>query len=325
MSQQAFRWSSLEPDSAQLFEPTRRVAGRGEYRSLTFHEVESKTLINRVRDSSQVPFQYTINPYRGCSHACAYCFARPTHEYLGFDMAGDFDRQIVVKRNAVDLARAETAPGRWSGDRIAMGTNTDPYQKAEGKYRLTRGIVEVLTERGNPFSILTKSTLALRDLDVFVDAVAVTTVSVDFSIATLDEDVWRETEPGTPHPRQRLAAVKRLNEAGVPSGVLAAPLLPSLSDGDDQVAAVTEAAEEAGATFVTPMLLYLTPPMKRHWIAWLRRHRPELAARYADLYRNRSRIQPVAISPRNRWERRSGNGSPSDPPPAQMSLFDSKR
>jgi DNA repair photolyase len=298
--------------------------GKGEYRSLTFHEVESKSLINRVPEASQVPFTYTINPYRGCSHACTYCFARPTHEYLGFDIGSDFDSQIVVKTNAVALARAETAPGRWAGDRIAMGTNTDPYQKAEGKYRLTRGIIEVLTERSNPFSILTKSTLALRDLDLFVQAAAVTSVSVDFSIATLDEDVWRETEPGTPHPRQRLAAVRRLNEAGVPSGVLAAPLLPSLSDGEDQVAAVTMAAEEAGATFVTPMLLYLTPPMKRHWMAWLRRHRPELVRTYAELYRDRSRLQPVSITPRNAWEKRTEVPSPHEGITEQLRLFDTE-
>ena len=322
MSQQSFRWSSLEPAAGGLFERARRVVGKGEYRSLTFHEVESKTLINRVPESSQVPFRFTINPYRGCSHACAYCFARPTHEYLGFDIGGDFDSQIVVKTNAVALVRAETAPGRWAGDRIAMGTNTDPYQKAEGKYRLTRGIVEVLAERHNPFSVLTKSTLALRDLDLFVQAAAVTKVSVDFSIATLDDDVWRETEPGTPHPRQRLAAVKRLNDAGVPSGVLVAPLLPSLSDGADQVAAVTMAAEEAGATFVTPMLLYLSPPMRRHWMAWLRRHRPELMGRYEHLYRDRSRLQPVSITPRNGWEKHRETSDSSEIATEQLGLFD---
>ena len=295
MTQQSFRWSALGPSGQRLFQPAKRVIGTGEYRSLTFHEVESKTLINRVPDTSQVPFRYTINPYRGCSHACTYCFARPTHEYLGFDIGSDFDRQIVIKTNAVALARAETAPARWAGERIAMGTNTDPYQRAEGKYRLTRGIVEVLTERRNPFSILTKSTLAIRDLDLFVEAAARTEVSVDFSIATLDESVWRETEPGTPHPRQRMAAVKRLNEAGVPSGVLVAPLLPRISDADDQVARVREAAEDAGARFVTPMLLHLSPPMKSHWMAWLRIHRPELIEEYRELYRNRSRLQPVRI------------------------------
>ncbi len=169
-----------------------------------------------------------------------------------------------------------------------MGTNTDPYQRAEGKYRLTRGIVEVLAERRNPFSILTKSTLAIRDLDLFIEAAERTDVSVDFSIATLDEGVWRETEPGTPHPRQRMAAVKRLNEAGVPSGVLIAPLLPHISDGEDQVAEVMAAAEDAGARFATPMLLHLSPPMKSHWMEWLRTHRPELTADYRELYRNRS-------------------------------------
>lgn len=316
MTQDSFRWSSLESDGPRLFQPARRVVGSGEYRSLTFHEVESKTLINRVPESSHVPFRYTINPYRGCSHACTYCFARPTHDYLGFDIGADFDSQIVVKTNAVALARAETAPARWAGDRIAMGTNTDPYQKAEGKYRLTQGIVEVLAERRNPFSILTKSTLALRDLDLFIEAAAKTQVSVDFSIATLDEDVWRATEPGTPHPRQRVAAVKRLNEAGVPSGVLVAPLLPGISDAEAQVAEVTKAAEDAGARFITPMLLFLSPPMKRHWMRWLSNHHPELVSDYAHMYRNRSRLQPVSIRRHDQPDE-----APEETPMDQLTLF----
>lgn len=317
MTQESFRWSTLESEEGpRLFQPARRVVGTGEYRSLTFHEVESKTLINRVSETSHVPFRYTINPYRGCSHACTYCFARPTHEYLGFDIGSDFDSQIVVKTNAVALALAETAPARWAGDRIAMGTNTDPYQKAEGKYRLTQGIVEVLSERRNPFSILTKSTLALRDLDLFVEAAAKTQVSVDFSIATLDEDTWRETEPGTPHPRQRIAAVRRLNEAGVPSGVLVAPLLPGISDAENQIAEVTKAAEDAGAGFVAPMLLFLSPPVKRHWMRWLRNHRPELVSDYAKLYRNRSRIQPVTIRRHD-----TGDSDPEQTTMDQLALF----
>ena len=303
MAQESFRWSGLSDDGDRLFRPSRRVVGTGAYRSLTFHEVQSKTLINRVSETSHVPFRYTINAYRGCSHACVYCFARPTHEYLGFDLASDFDTQIVVKTNAVALARAETAPGRWAGDRIAMGTNTDPYQKAEGKYRLTQGIVEVLVERRNPFSILTKSTLALRDLDLFVEAAKASNVSVDFSIATLDETVWRETEPGTPHPRQRMKAVARLNDAGVPSGVLVAPLLPGISDAERQVAEVVAAADAAGARFVTPMLLHLSPPMKRHWLRWLRRHRPELVGEHAALYQGRSRLEQVRIRRTDPWQR----------------------
>lgn len=309
MSEEPFRWSSLGPDTPQLFK-SQRIVGSGAYKSLVFHEVESKSLINKVSSNSHVPFDYTINVYRGCSHACVYCFARPTHEYLGFNLGNDFDKQIVVKTNAVELADAETSPSRWAGHRIAMGTNTDPYQKAEGKYRLTRGVVEVLTRRRNPFSILTKSTLALRDLDLFVEAAKQTSMSVDFSIATLDEDVWRETEPGTPHPRQRLKAVHRLNAAGVPSGVLVAPLLPRLSDAEAQVEEVTRAAAEAGAQFVSPMMLYLTPPMKAHWSAWLQTHHPELMSTYTELYRSRTRLQPVRIqSSRERWARRSPQGS----------------
>ncbi len=202
------RWSA--PSEGGLFDLTRRVPGRGQYRGLTFHEIEAKTILNRV-PGNFLPFDWTINPYRGCSHACVYCFARPTHEYLGLDTGKDFDTQIVVKINAVELARAETSPARWSGESIAMGTNTDPYQPAEGRYRLTRGILEVLVERGNPFTILTKSTLALRDIDLFAEAARHDKVTVSFSIGTLDPEVWRQTEPGTPHPLRRVEAIARLS------------------------------------------------------------------------------------------------------------------
>src|SRR5207247_2401436 len=139
-----------------------------------------------------------------CSHACIFCFARPTHEYLGLNAGEDFERKIVVKVNAVERLRAELVPARWAGDPIAMGTNTDPYQRCEGKYRLTRGIVEVLGEAANPFSILTKSTLILRDLGVLIEAAARTDVHTSFSIGPLDEEVWRSSEPRTPHPRRRV-------------------------------------------------------------------------------------------------------------------------
>ncbi|MGH9278087.1 MAG: radical SAM protein, partial [Acidimicrobiales bacterium] len=154
------------------------------------------------------------------------CFARPTHEYLGMGLGDDFERRIVVKVNAVERVRAELAPSRWAGEHIAMGTNTDPYQRCEAKYHLTRGIVEELAAARNPFSILTKSTLILRDLDLLAEAATVTDVRANFSIGTLDEEVWRQSEPGTPHPRQRVAAVAKLNEAGVRCGVLVAPVLP---------------------------------------------------------------------------------------------------
>jgi DNA repair photolyase len=303
------RWRPADdPMQPGLFERSRRVVGRGEYRSLTFWEVEARSLVNRVPNSAGLPFEYTINAYRGCSHRCSYCFARPTHTYLGFDPGSDFDSQIVVKTNAVELARAETSPGRWGGHPIAMGTNTDPYQKAEGRYRLTRGIAEVLVERRNVFSILTKSTLALRDLDVFVEAARHGLVTVSLSVGTLDETVWKLTEPGAPHPRQRLEAVARLTEVGVPSGVLVAPIIPGLSDADEQVAAVKEAALAAGATSVGTITMHLKTGLRQHWFEWLQANVPGLVDRHRRLYQDRVYLgrRPAA--------------RPQPPPPDQLSL-----
>ena len=212
------------------------------------------------------------------------CFARPTHEYLGMNAGGDFDRRIVVKVNAVERVRAEMAPGRWAGDHIAMGTNTDPYQRCEGKYRLTQGIVEVLTAAANPFSILTKSTLILRDLELLAAAARRTEVRTNFSIGTLDEEVWRMSEPGTPHPLRRIEAVARLNEAGVPCGVLVAPVLPGMSDAPEQLDAVVKACVEAGARSITPLLLHLRTGVREHYLEWLSSARPDLLERYAGLY-----------------------------------------
>jgi DNA repair photolyase len=168
-----------------------------------------------------------------------------------------------------------------------MGTNTDPYQPAEGRYRLTRGIVEVLVERGNPFSILTKSTLALRDIDLFADAARQTDVTVSFSIGTLDVDVWRQTEPGTPHPMRRVEAIARLSEAGVPTGVLVAPIIPGLSDRPEQVAQVEEAGRAAGAGAVYTIPLHLRPGVREHFMEWLADTHPQLTGTYEELYRDR--------------------------------------
>ena len=212
------------------------------------------------------------------------CFARPTHEYLGMNTGEDFDRRIVVKVNAVERVRAELAPGRWAGAHIAMGTNTDPYQRCEGKYRLTQGIVGELSAAANPFSILTKSTLILRDLDLLGEASRRTDVRANFSIGTLDEDVWRMTEPGTPHPLRRVEAVAKLNEAGVPCGVLVAPILPGLSDAPEQLEAVVKACVDAGAVSVTPLLLHLRSGVREHYLDWLAGARPDLVERYAGLY-----------------------------------------
>lgn len=216
------------------------------------------------------------------------CFARPSHTYLGLDADHDFESQIVVKVNAVSRLRSELDPRRWRGEPIAMGTNTDPYQRAEGKYHLTRGIVEVLTELANPFSVLTKSTLVLRDLDLLARAARATDVHVDLSVGTLDEDVWHATEPGTPHPRRRLRAVEQLNEAGIPCGVLVAPVLPGLSDGDDQLDAVVSAAVAAGARTVSPVLLHLRPGVRDVYLDRLAATHPHLVAETRRLYRDRS-------------------------------------
>jgi len=187
--------------------------------------------------------------------------------------------------NAVERVRAELAHRNWAGAHIAMGTNTDPYQRCEAKFRLTRGIVGELAAAANPFSVLTKSTLILSDLDLLADAARRTQVRTNFSIGTLDEEVWRSTEPGTPHPLRRVEALARLNDAGVPCGVLIAPVLPGLSDRPEQLDAVVKACVEAGARSVTPLLLHLRPGVREQYMGWLADARPDLVADYERRYR----------------------------------------
>jgi DNA repair photolyase len=278
----ALRWALADTESGGTLFPdeqamTRHV-GRGAYSGLEFLHVNARSIINTVPPQSLMPFRHTINPYRGCSHACTYCFARPTHEYLGLGIGEDFERQIVVKINAVERLRAELRSARWHGEPIAMGTNTDPYQHAEGKYHLTRGIVDVLSEARNSFSILTKSTLILRDTKRLVEAAARTDVAVNFSIGCLDRNVWKLTEPGTPPPDKRVEALRRLTAAGISCGVLVAPILPGLSDGDAQLREVVEACAEAGAVSIHGVALHLRGPMREHYLTWLEGVRPDLVA-----------------------------------------------
>ncbi|HVL63621.1 MAG TPA: radical SAM protein [Actinomycetota bacterium] len=277
----------------RLFELRRRTFDTPHFRGIEFIEVEAKSIINHVPGGS-LPFNWTINAYRGCSHACTYCFARSTHTYLEMDAGRDFETKIVVKVNAAELLHKELRAPRWTGEPIAMGTATDPYQRAEGKYRLTRRIIETLLEVGNPFSILTKGTLILRDLDLLQEAASVTEVATAFSVGTLDDDVWRKSEPGTPHPRKRLEAVATLNAAGIPCNVLVAPVLPGISDGRDQLKAVVEAAFDAGAQTVTPILLHLRPGVKQVYMEWLSGEFPELVPRYEDIYKGRAYAAPTA-------------------------------
>lgn len=258
------------------------------FRGITFHEVTARSALNRVPEASRVPFRWTVNPYRGCTHACVYCFARKTHEYLDLDAGHDFDSQIVVKTNVGEVLRRELTRPSWRREHVAMGTNVDCYQRAEGRYRLMPGVLAALRDSATPFSVLTKGALILRDLALLVDAAAVTDVSAAVSVGFLDEGVWRQVEPGTPSPARRLEVCASLNAAGIPCGVLMAPVLPFLTDSPAQLAATVEAAAAAGAAYVSPIVLHLRAGAREWWQAWLRRERPDLLPRYAGLYGERS-------------------------------------
>jgi DNA repair photolyase len=213
------------------------------------------------------------------------CFARKTHTYLDLDYGRDFDTRIVVKVNAPELLRKELGQPKWSGEHIAMGTNVDTYQRGEGRYRLMRGIIEGLRDFANPFSILTKGTLILRDLDLLVQSAAVTDVATNFSVGSVDEELWRLLEPGTPSPLRRLEAVRAINDAGVPCGVLMAPIVPFLSDTDEAIRDTVRAIADAGATHIVPIVLHLRKGGSREWfMAWLQDRHPELVPRYQELY-----------------------------------------
>jgi DNA repair photolyase len=224
------------------------------------------------------------------------CFARPSHTYLNFDAGRDFETQIVVKVNAAEVLRRELRRPSWSGAHVAMGTNTDPYQRCEGRYRLTRGVLEVLRDHANPCSILTKSPLLLRDLDLFVELAATAGFTANLSIGTLDEEVWRRSEPGTPHPKARMAAVKQLVKAGVPCGILMAPILPGISDRPEQLQAVVRAAADAGASHLTPITLHLRRGVKEEFMPWLERAYPELVPDYRRLYRGANAPKAVGAA-----------------------------
>ena len=258
------------------------------FRGITFNEIQARSIINRVPAASRMSFNWTINPYRGCSHACVYCFARNTHTYLDLDAGLDFNSKIIVKVNAPDLARKGLAAPRWAGEHIAMGTNVDCYQRAEGKYRLMPGIISALRDAANPFSILTKGTLILRDLDLLCEAAQVTDVGLNVSVGCVDEELWRLVEPGTPSPGRRLKVCATLNENGLSCGVVMGPVIPFLSDSAAQLDATVRQIAEAGASQVAPIVLHLRPGAREWYGAWLREHYPDLVPAYRDLYRGGS-------------------------------------
>jgi DNA repair photolyase len=254
----------------------------------TYLEDRCKTALNRVPDESRLPFRWTVNPYRGCSHSCHYCFARAYHAYLDLGIGDDFASKIVVKTNVVEVLRAELASPRWTGEPVAMGTATDPYQHCEGRFRLMRGILGALADFENPLSILTKSTLILRDLDELrrLDAAAGATVSM--SVGTLDERVRRVVEPGTPPGKRRLEVLARFADAGIRTGVLVAPILPGLTDGEDHLDEVLSACAAAGVESATPIVLHVRPSIRAHFMPWVQETYPWLYPRYVELYGKRA-------------------------------------
>lgn len=323
---------------------TTRTFDTPEFRGITFHEVRARSILNRVPGASRMPFEWTVNPYRGCTHACVYCFARKSHSYLDLDTGLGFDSQIVVKVNAPELLRRQLASRRWQGEHIAMGTNVDCYQRAEGRYRLMPGIIAALTERANPFSILTKGTLILRDLDLLTRAARVTDVGISVSVGFTDPELWRTVEPGTPAPERRLEVVRILGEHGIGCGVLMAPVIPFLGDEPAQLRATVRAIAAAGATSVTPLVLHLRPGAREWFMTWLAQHHPHLVRRYERLYaegayapkwyqrRITRQVHDLAreygIGPtRTGMPRRIGNPEPSQPAepaangPTQLSII----
>jgi DNA repair photolyase len=307
------RWSNLTLDGDEQRQlPGYRDAASvrrfdaPEALDMRFYEVHAKSVLNRVPESSRMPFRWTVNPYRGCSHACVFCFARPTHKYLGFNAGRDFEREIVVKVNAPEVLRMELARASWRGEHVALGTNTDPYQWVEGRYRLMEGIWEALRDAANPCSVLTKSPLLLRDLPLMLEIAARTSITACLSIPTLDEKAWRATEPHTPSPRARLEAVAELNRAGIPTGVLIAPLMPGINDAPEQVEPLLEAVEAAGARSIGGVALHLRGDVRQVFMDWLRSQRPDLVPRYQELYRRGAYASPQERRRLSRLVRRRG-------------------
>jgi DNA repair photolyase len=261
-----------------------------EFAGITFHEVLAKSALNQVPKAAGLPFNWTVNPYRGCSHGCVYCFARNTHTYLDLDAGDDFDRQIIVKINVADVLARELRRSTWTHESVALGTNTDPYQRAEGRYRLMPGIIAALAGSGTPFSILTKGTTARRDLPLLGVASQAVPVSMGVSIALTDETIHAALEPGTPTPRARLELVRAIVEAGLPCQVLVAPVLPMITDSDEQLDHTLGEIAASGATGATVFALHLRPGAREWFLRYLRPHHPELVDAYAELYRKGSYV-----------------------------------
>src|SRR5215210_1092333 len=256
---------------------------RAEYR-----EEPCKVALNRVRGMA---FDWSLNPYMGCVHRCTFCYVRAFE--LRADRPSDdrYGESIRVKVNVAEVLRGELARASWKHETVAIGAATDPYQPAEGRYRLTRSCVEALADAHNPFNVITRGPLIVRDVDVLQEAARRAEVSVNFSVPTLDDRVWRTTEPGTAPPRQRLRALKRLVDAGIKAGVGMAPILPGISDKPELLREVVRGAREAGATHLWANVLFLRPGTREHFLENLTEDWPEEAERYENLYDRRAYLK----------------------------------
>jgi DNA repair photolyase len=261
-----------------------RTVRTPEFAGVTFYEVAAKTALNQVPAASAMPFRWTINPWRGCTHACFYCYARGTHSWLELDTGKGFDTQVVVKTNVVQVLRRELSRPSWRREQVALGTNTDPYQRAEGRYRLMPGVITALAESGTPLSILTKGTLLRRDLPLLASAARDVGVGLGVSIAIGDTGLHQSLEPGTPSPSARLGLVRAVTDAGLPCGVMVAPVLPWLTDSTETLDSLLASIAAAGATGATVLALHLRPGAREWYFGWLREHRPDLVTRYEHLY-----------------------------------------
>jgi DNA repair photolyase len=253
-------------------------------------EVQCKSALNRVKGMF---FEWSLNPYTGCEHRCAFCYVRAFE--LRADRPSDdrYGRTVRVKLNVAGVLRSELSRKSWSKETVVIGAATDPYQPAEGRYKLTRQCLQALRDFSNPASMITRGPMIVRDIDVLSELARRADLHITFSIPTVDDDIWRRTEPGTAHPRQRLRAIEKLVAAGIDVGVGMAPILPGLSDRPDHLEAVVKAARAAGATGLWAGMLHLKDGTREHFMSVLAKHWPELVPRYEQAYRNRAYLPPA--------------------------------
>jgi DNA repair photolyase len=272
----------------------------------TYQEIRCRSALNRVKGKAYM--QWSLNPYRGCTHGCHYCFARRYHAHVGLDDGDSFASVIFVKTNFVEVLRRELDRPTWKKESIGFGTATDPYQPIEGTYKISRGVIEALRDASTPVGIVTKGPMVVRDIDVLQDLSRVASCRVHMSVPTVDEDAWEKLEPGVAHPLQRLKAVRQLVDAGIDCGVLMAPIVPGFSTQPARLERTVKAIADSGATSIGAMVMHMDGGTKEHFMALLQREYPDLVPMYQELYASRyvkkdyeKRVQEVVSLMRQRY------------------------